>query len=184
MTKQESVPMQVTNSVSAKSVLKSPMRLSLAFTLLIILLSLTLGWKVAAVKPTRMGSKIDIAAFLSRHGFRITEQIVITGLPVVAAAAGACRLKIVEVSPDGWTRDIVRYHIAPSERQFVLFRGRIYTEQPTWLTISYYWWTRSLRQIGLGILDVPVFVVSSTASCDAERLPWNELSRQDSYATT
>ena len=79
-------------------------RSSPAFKWSIILLSLlTLGWKVAAVERPSAESKTNISEFLSRHDFNIKEEIVVGGLPVVEATAGACRLKIVETSPDGWT---------------------------------------------------------------------------------
>jgi hypothetical protein len=153
------------------------------FKWFIILFSLlTLSWKLVGGEQTSYESKINIAEFLSRHKFDITEQIIVGGLPVIDATAGACRMIVVETSPDGWTNDIIRHIIGTLERQFVVFRGNVYTKQPTWLTITDHWWSKSLRQLGLTRTDAPVIAVSATASCDAERLPWDELLQPRSIA--
>lgn len=145
---------------------------------LALLVPLTFGWKLIGGDHTSYDTKDNIVQFLSRHKFDITEQIV-AGLPVIDATAGLCRLIVVEASPDGWTRDIIRHIVRTTERQFIVFRGNIYMEQPTWLTITDHWWSRSLRKLGLAKRDEPVIAVSASASCDVERLPWVELSSQD-----
>jgi hypothetical protein len=148
-----------------------------AFRSSIILLSLlTLGWKVAALEPSSVESTINVREFLARHDFDIREEIVVGGLPVIEATADTCRLKVVETSPDGWTQDIVRYIIGSFERQFFVFRGKVYSDQPTWLTITDHWLTKSLRQLGLERANAPTLAVTATTPCDAERLPWHELS--------
>jgi hypothetical protein len=48
-------------------------------------------------------------------------------------------------------------------------------KQPTWLTLTEYWWSKSLRKLGLARRAAPVIAVSATASCG---LPWDELSSQ------
>jgi hypothetical protein len=143
---------------------------------IILLLPLTLGGKLVGGGQTSYDSKINIVEFLSRHEFDITEQVIVGGLPVIAATAGACRMMVVESSPDGWTRDLIRHIFGTTERSFVVFRGKIYTEQPTWLTITDKWWSTSLRRLGLARPDAPVVAVSATVPCNAERLPWGELS--------
>ena len=85
-------------------------------------------------------------------------------------------MTVFEVSPDGWNRDIARQILGETKRQFFVFRGNTYTEQPTWLTISDHLWSRSLRMLGFAWHDAPVIAVSVTGACHPERLPWNVLS--------
>jgi hypothetical protein len=145
---------------------------------IILLIPLTLGWKLAEGEQTPHESKINIVEFLSRQKFDITKRIV-AGMPVIDATAGACRMIVVEAAPDGWMRDFIHHILDSTEHQFTVFRGNIYTEQPTWLTLTDHWWSKSLRKLGLARSDAPVITVSATESCDAERLPWDELSSQD-----
>jgi hypothetical protein len=73
-------------------------------------------------------------------------------------------------------RDFIHDILGTTERQFTVFRGNIYPEQPTWLTLTDHWWSKSLRKLGLARREALIIAVSVTESCDAERLPWNELS--------
>jgi hypothetical protein len=61
------------------------------------------------------------------------------------------------------------------DRTFVVFRGKIYKDQPTWLTVPYFLWARLKRELGLGAHTPPLLAVIATPNCDAERLPWREL---------
>ena len=106
-------------------------------------------------------SKIDIAEFLSRHKFDITKRIV-ADIPVIDAIAGTCRMSVVEASPDGWMRDFINNILGATEHQFTVFRGNIYPEQPTWLTFTDHWWSKSLRKLGLARREAPVIAVSAT----------------------
>jgi hypothetical protein len=139
---------------------------------------LTLGWKLIGGETTSE-SKVDIFEFLSRHGFEVTKRT-LGDVPFSDARAGACRMIVVEVSPDGWTRDIIREISSTTEQQFIVFRGSTYTKQPTWLTISDHWWSQSLRKLGFSRRDAPVIAVSATGPCAPERLPWDELSSRTS----
>lgn len=137
----------------------------------ILLLPLTIGWKL--VTPDE--SKIDISEFLSRHKFDITKRTV-AGVPVIDATVGLCQMTVVEATPDGWMRDFIRDILGAGEHRFTVFRGNIYSEQPSWLTLTDHWWSRSLRKLGLARREAPVIAVSAMRSCNAERLPWDELS--------
>jgi hypothetical protein len=131
-------------------------------------------WKLAGDEPALNGSRLDILQFLSRHKFNVTEQIV-AGISVFDASAGGCHMMVVEASPDGWTRDLIREILGANRPQFIVFRGAIYSEQPTWMTITDHLWTKSLRTLGFVRQDQPVIAVSASASCDAQGLPWDEL---------
>jgi hypothetical protein len=140
-----------------------------------LLIPLTFGWKLVDERQPAHESKIDIVEFLSRHKFDIIKRDV-ADITVIDATAGTCRMSVVEASPDGWMRDFIHNFLGTTEHQFTVFRGNIYLQQPTWLTLTYHWWAKSLRKLGLARREAPVIAVSATESCDAERLPWNELS--------
>ena len=157
---------------------------------LLILLVLTLGWKVVAIQPDdysgfeekEVGGKRKIAEFLGRQRFTASvPEKTITDLPVVRATAGPCRMFVIKSSSDGSDHDrIVRGYASATDTVFVVFAGRTYAEQPTLLTVSDFLWAKFRRQLGLPVEPRTVLVVIATKSCEAERLPWNELGSQRS----
>ena len=58
---------------------------------------------------------------------------------------------------------------------FIAFGGKIYTEQPTWLTASAFLWYKFLSELGFKVHPTPVIAVIATRNCDAELLPWYEI---------
>ena len=157
--------------------------------LVIVLVPLTLGWKLVGEERTSSEAKVDIIDFLSRHGFEVTKRAwgdvsfidaTTAIIDATTETTGVCRMSVVEVSPDGWTRDIAHQIFGETDHQFFVFRGTTYTKQPTWLTFSDHLWSQNLRKLGFARSDAPVIAVSATAPCDAERLPWDELSSRTS----
>jgi hypothetical protein len=160
------------------------MSLSPGFKWLIILtVPLTLGFKAVMGEPDSYESKAAINEFLSRHRFNIQEQTV-AGILTVVATSGACRMIVAEGSPNGWTRDMTRQILGVTNPQFVVFRGTIYTEQPTWRTFTDHWLSKNIRRLGLARHASPIIAVSANESCDAERLPWDELSSPEATGRT
>jgi hypothetical protein len=149
-----------------------------------LLLPLTLAWKVA-VRPAdpaelvarEKATQRKVAEFLGRQHFVV--NIVASaeeGQPSIQASAGACRLLVAKSPPLGWDRELIRrYATTPGDRVFVVFRGQVYREQPTFLTVSDFLWTRLRRELGFKVDAAPVLAVVAGSMCDAERLPWNEL---------
>jgi hypothetical protein len=146
--------------------------------LVIVLVPLTLGWKLIEGGTASPESKIEIIDFLSRQGFEVTERTWddYSFIDATTTTTGACRMFVFEASPDGSARDIVRQIFGATQRQFFVFRGSIYTKQPTWLTMSDHLWSRTLRRLGFARRDAPVIAVSATGPCGPEQLPWDELS--------
>jgi hypothetical protein len=150
--------------------------------LLLLLLPLTLGWKLAvrpagdSGEPAEKEAQRKVAEFLSRQYFTValSEQTG-AGQPTIRATAGACRMLVAQSPALGWDRDLIRRHATPTDRVFVVFRGKVYQEQPTWLTVSDFFWARFRSQLGLKAQAAPVLGIIATANCNAERLPWNEL---------
>ena len=96
-------------------------------------------------------------------------------MPVISASTGRCRMLIMKVSSDGWQRDLVHARAQNTGRVFFIFRGKIYPDQPIWLTAAMNLWSRGLQEIGLRLHTTPVIAVIASERCGAERLPWDEL---------
>jgi hypothetical protein len=148
--------------------------------LLILALPLTLGAKLMVRPDLSAPSAKDIqqkvAQFLDRQHFSIAlaDQLG-EGKIMVRAGAGACRMLVANPSPMASDREIIRINATPADHVFVVFRGKTYKDQPTWLTVPYFLWSRLKRELGLPSRPAPLLTVISTPSCNAERLPWDEL---------
>ena len=114
--------------------------------------------------------------FLARQHLKVSlSDKVEQGQPAVRAGGGACRLVVVKSPPFGWDRELIRRQAAPGDEVFIVFGGKTYTEQPTWLTVSDFLWARFRRELGFEAEAAPVFGVIAAKSCAAERFPWREL---------
>jgi hypothetical protein len=150
----------------------------------LVVLVLTLGWKVAVrpdtsaeIEKKQADSQRKLADFLVRQHFTIVPEKKTLDLPIIRATAGACRILVFKPSFDGSDRERIRRYTSASDTLFVVFGGRIYAEQPTFLTVSDELWARLRRQLGLKAEAAPLFVVIANKGCEAERLPWHELGR-------
>jgi hypothetical protein len=148
------------------------------------LLVLTLGWKLAVhhdnsqeAQEKEVVVQNKIASFLVREHFTVvvTPQETTAQMPMVQATAGACRMLVIKSLYNNEDRDRIRVYLNTADIVFVVFAGRIYAEQPTFLTMLDYLWTKFQRQLGLEAEASPVLYVIATSNCDAERLPWGEL---------
>lgn len=146
-----------------------------------LLLPLTLGWKLA-VRAGDPGGLPDsfvqhsVAEFLLRQRFIVAaSEKVEEGQPMIRATVGACRMLVAKSPAMGWDRDLIRRHATPADHIFVVFRGKVYAQQPTWLTVPDYLWSRFQRELGLKARAASVFAIVAVPSCDAEQLPWHEL---------
>jgi hypothetical protein len=72
----------------------------------------------------------------------------------------------------GWDRDLIRRYADSDDRVFIVFRGRIYSDQPSFLTVFDALLTRFRREFGFNVQPNPVL---AKMNCDAERLPWDQL---------
>ena len=146
-----------------------------------LLLPLTLAWKVVA----QTGSSSDlsdievqrsVADFLVRQHFVVERSnAVAAGQPSIQAIAGPCRILVARSPHVGWDRDLIRRHATGADRVFVVFAGRVYGEQPTWLTVPVFLWARFRRELGFQAQAAPVLAVIAPPGCEAERLPWGEI---------
>ena len=148
---------------------------------LILALPLTLGLKLV-VRPDRsVASAADVqqtvAEFFLRQRFTVAlPDRTGEGQYMLRASAGPCRILVARSDPMAWDSTAIRRNATDGDRVFVVFRGRTYEDQPTWLTVSYFLWSRVERELGLRAQAAPLLSVIATAGCGAERLPWSELS--------
>jgi hypothetical protein len=148
---------------------------------LILVLPLTLGLKLV-VRPDRsVASEPDVqqkvAEFLRRQHFAVAlPDRTGEGQYLLRASAGPCRILVARSDPMAWDSAAIRQNATDGDRFFVVFRGRTYEDQPTWLTVPYFLWSRLERELGLRAQAAPLLSVIATAGCGAERLPWGELS--------
>ncbi len=153
---------------------------ALKYLLLLLFLSLTLAWKVIAratphEPPTDRNIQVRLAEFLAGQHFSVSvmdraEQ----GKPTVTATSGLCRMIVIRSPALGWDRDLIRRYAEAEDQIFVVFRGRIYPDQPTFQTVVDTLWSRFQRELGLTASPSPVFAVVARTGCEADRLPWSK----------
>jgi len=153
---------------------------ALKWLIVVVLLSLTLGWKVTARRtageqPTERNMQVAIAEFLVRQHFSVSlSERVEEGKPAIVANSGPCRMLIAKSPALGWDRDLVRRYADAEDQVFVVFRGRIYSDQPTFRTALDALWSRFLRELGFRMWPSPVLAVVARMGCEADRLPWDK----------
>lgn len=138
---------------------------------------LSIGWKITIHTRDHFDPIKDLVSFLGRNHFAIQEAEKATeGFLIVRATAASCRVQITSLAPDG--SDQVRFQIsfaAGAKRSFIVFRGQVYPQQPIFWTTLDDLWSKLLRDFGFIRHAAPILAVAADSSCNAERLPWNEL---------
>jgi hypothetical protein len=144
---------------------------------LLLLLPLTLGWKSALRLDYSNDFPEKVTEFLVRNHFTVvvTEEV-IRQRKTFRASKGACRMLVTETSYRGGERDMINGRATAADNVFIVFGGKIYAEQPTWLTASNFLWYKLLSELGFKVHFIPVIAVIATRNCDAELLPWYEIS--------
>jgi hypothetical protein len=153
---------------------------ALKWSFFVLLLLTTLGWKLAvqfsASDSEEENVYLKVADFLVRQHFTVSvSKKLEEGEPAIRATAGTCRILVSQGTFEGWHRERIERYATPADAVFVVFDGKIYTQQPTWLTVPNYLWAKFRRELGLRVNAKPVFFVIAPKSCAAERLPWGEL---------
>ena len=143
---------------------------------IVVLLVPTVAWKIAIPPDNPNSLKDDLINFLKRNHFDVVvTDTMVNYAPLIRASTATCRLQVARLTQDGSNRDLIRHHTAGVDRSFVVYRGKVYTDQPVWWTVLDYLWSRLLRELGLMRHITPVIAVAANSSCNAERLPWSEL---------
>jgi hypothetical protein len=145
---------------------------------ILILLPLTIAWKLAVKRENPIEIQNAIVEFLANQQFDVTVTNETTYyMPIIEASSASCSLRVMRVSPLGAEANFVHSFGGSTDRIFFVFRRSVYTEQPVRLTTASYLWFRFLFKLGLVSRTPPVIAVAS--SCNAEQLPWSVLRAQD-----
>lgn len=145
--------------------------LSMIFGLILVVsLSLKLpGLITAAVGEASMIPR-RIATVLERNDYHVelSRQKVIQEAPDelawVYGAAGACQVRIAEVSPQGWHRSLIS-QLAVGNQLFYTFGGETYSDQPIMRTRTYAYWRKLNRYLGLSTPNRPVLALIAAPAC-------------------
>jgi hypothetical protein len=143
---------------------------------LLLLLALSLGWKSAIRIDYSSNLENNVLSFLARNHFVVVvSDEMFPGRKAFGATRAACRMLLTEVSYGGWERDSIHGRATAMEQVFIVFGGKVYAEQPTWLTAVDFLWYKVRSELGFKVRRSPIIAVIATRSCAAERLPWHEL---------
>jgi hypothetical protein len=144
--------------------------------LLVTTLFLSVAWKAAIRSDAESDPTSYLVDFLKRNNFTVspTERIV-NDVLLIRAQTASCSLQIIRLAPNGSDRDLFSHLAAGADHAFVVFRGKVYTRQPIWSTVLDDFWFRHLRELGLTKHVTSIIAVAASSSCDAVRIPWNEL---------
>jgi hypothetical protein len=149
--------------------------------LLLVLVPLSFGWKLMVQRGGSGGLEdrndyLKMAEFLVRQRFTVSvAEKLEAGEPKIFATAGSCRVLVAKSDPAGSDRDRIRAYGTAADRVFVVFSGRTYAEQPTWLTTFDWLWSKFRGELGFNANATPVFVVIATKNCGVEQFPWHQL---------
>jgi hypothetical protein len=149
--------------------------------LLLVLVPLSFAWKLVVQRDGSDGLRerddyLKVAEFLVRQRFSVSvAEKLEAGEPKIQGTAGACRVLVAKSAPDGSDRDRIGGYKTAADTVFVVFGGKTYAEQPTWLTTFDSLWSKFRRELGFDAHATPVFVIIATKSCGAEQLPWHQL---------
>jgi hypothetical protein len=140
--------------------------------LVVLLLPLTVTWKLWAPPDASSSVKDKILEFFLRQQFEaaLTEA---RKVDVIHVTAGACRMLVV--GTPGSTPDAFRELATPSDHLYLVFRGQVYTQELTWLPFLSWKWSRLLRRLKLTTQETPLISVLAGGPCEVQRLPWEEL---------
>jgi hypothetical protein len=144
--------------------------------ILVVVLLLSVAWKIAVPPDDQDDLNYAFLEFFEHNHFNVmvTDQVV-NDAPVIRANKASCRLQTAKLTPGGAGGELVRSLDTGADRFFVVFRGRVYAQQPVLWTVLDYSWSRFLRELGMIKHITPIIAVTANSACDTERIPWDEL---------
>jgi len=144
-----------------------------------ILIAVTLGLKFRT-KPENLDYlRESTVRFLEQQRFHVVEtELANQGMPILQATSGDCRLAVMRVSSLAWDRVMILGIAQEGDTIFSVFDGKVYSERPRWQSLTSYYWSKTLWGLGLAEHTTYVLSVIENATCNAQSLPWQDLSAQ------
>ena len=140
------------------------------------ILLISFVWKTAIPPDNQEDLRGELVDFFERNHFSVVvADEIVNYMPIIRATKASCHLQIARLTPDGSNRDLIQHLAAGTDRSFIVFRGKVYTQQPILWTVLNYLWSRFLRELGMIRHITPVIAVAVNSSCTAEQLPWGEI---------
>lgn len=105
----------------------------------------------------------DIENFLASEGYTLSLE----PNPVIAwtiGQKGACKIRVGDVTPDGWFQAIVKEQTRGETLKFA-FNGTFYDSQPTFETRMAKYKARVLKYLSIDAAPVLIRAVSTTTGC-------------------
>lgn len=148
-----------------------------------ILIAVTLGLKFKAKPENLEWFRERTVRFLEGQRFHVVEtELANQGMPILQATFGDCHLMVMKVSSLAWDRVMIRGIAQEGDVVFSVFDGKVFSDRPRWQSLTSYYWSKVLW--GLGLAEHTTFVLSvvENAACNAQSLPWRDLSAQGGSA--
>lgn len=128
------------------------MQLRRASVILAVLLVASLAGKGYALRSSEAivagADGAEMAAFLAHKGMAVTVADANTAPIWFTGSKDTCQVRIADVSPQGWARNIVAQEGASEEVRYA-FAGKFHADQPVLQTTLAEYGNRLLRYLGL-----------------------------------
>ncbi|MGN6552050.1 MAG: hypothetical protein ACTHJ3_19465 [Pararhizobium sp.] len=148
------------------------MRLAAASLALVALLGTSLAGKAIATMPRAPAAADNAAAvvaLLRARGLAVTLPDHRSAPYWITGTRGACRVRIVDVPPEGWARRIVAEQTRGEALSFA-FDGRFYPQQPVARTRLENYRRRLFGYLGLPAAPLHVRAVTLSPGCPADTI--------------
>jgi hypothetical protein len=143
---------------------------------LIILLPLTLVWKLPGKSDASIDAKQKIIEFLQDQHFDTADTgQTMGGMAVLHAQSGPCSMLIMPSALQGHEGSLVLNQTSSTGQVFFVLDGEIYRQERIWLAAVRELWSKFLRSVGLNRSAPLLIAVAATPNCNAELLPWYKL---------
>jgi hypothetical protein len=139
---------------------------ALSVALLTLLLVLSLSFKVLAFGVTHRSERPSIATYLKAEGMAVTLPAPDVMPGWIVGTLGACEVRMVEINPQGWSRDFISVDVGGQKVKF-WFDGRRYDQQPVSETSFVDYRNRLLRYFGVPAPPPVVLAVIVSPACPA-----------------
>ncbi|MDW6021944.1 hypothetical protein SAZ10_09230 [Mesorhizobium sp. BAC0120] len=143
-------------------------------------LALTLAIKIAfapQATPAAVPSQWEapVVTFLQHQGFAVGAPLPDIDPAMLPAMKAGCSLKVTQVSPTGWHRDVLASLARPGEQVAFVFDDKVFSTQPVWKTFFDENRRRLLTYAGLHPTERPLLGVIASPGCALKELPWGEI---------